>query len=43
MGRFTHWTLAGGSEIQIREIVTDRGWFASIEVFEPDAAARPPS
>lgn len=29
--RFTHWRLADGAEVQVREVVTDRGWFASVE------------
>ncbi len=29
--RFTHWRLPGGAEVQVREIVSDRGWFASVE------------
>lgn len=29
--RFTHWRLADGAEIQIRELVTEQGWFASVE------------
>jgi len=28
---FTHWRLADGAEIQIRELVTEQGWFASVE------------
>lgn len=30
--RFTHWGL-GAAEFQVREIVTDRGWFATVEQF----------
>lgn len=30
--RFTHWA-SGDAEYQVREIVTDRGWFASVEQF----------
>jgi hypothetical protein len=30
--RYTHWTN-GDTAYQIREIVTDRGWFASVEEF----------
>lgn len=29
--RLTHWRLPDGAEIQVREILTDRGWFASVE------------
>lgn len=29
--RFTHWPTAEREEIQVREIVTDHGWFASVE------------
>jgi hypothetical protein len=29
--RFTHWKLADGAEIQVRELITERGWFASVE------------
>lgn len=29
--RYTHWRARDGHEIQIREIVTDQGWFASVE------------
>lgn len=29
--RFTHWRLPDGAEVQVREIVSDRGWFASVE------------
>lgn len=29
--RFTHWRLADGAEIQIRELITEQGWFASVE------------
>ncbi|WP_435020139.1 hypothetical protein TA3x_001667 [Tundrisphaera sp. TA3] len=29
--RYTHWTAPDGAEIQVREILTDRGWFASVE------------
>ncbi|MFO0907142.1 MAG: hypothetical protein U0794_02060 [Isosphaeraceae bacterium] len=28
---YTHWRATDGSEIQVREIVTDQGWFASVE------------
>ena len=28
---FTHWRLADGAEIQIRELITEQGWFASVE------------
>lgn len=27
----THWTAADGAAIQVRELVTDQGWFASVE------------
>lgn len=30
--RFTHWRR-GDAEFQVREIVTDRGWFATVEQF----------
>lgn len=30
--RFTHWTR-GDAEYQVREIVTDRGWIATVEQF----------
>jgi hypothetical protein len=33
-GRSTHWKL-GEAEVQIREIVTENGWFASVETFQP--------
>ncbi|MDX2037646.1 MAG: hypothetical protein SFX72_13420 [Isosphaeraceae bacterium] len=33
--RFTHWTATDRAEIQMRELITDRGWFASIERLEP--------
>ncbi|WP_165245614.1 hypothetical protein [Paludisphaera soli] len=29
--RLSHWRLPDGAEIQIREIVTEKGWFASVE------------
>lgn len=29
--RYTHWKEADGSEVQVREIVSDRGWFACVE------------
>jgi hypothetical protein len=29
--RLTHWRLPDGAEIQIRELVTQKGWFASVE------------
>ncbi|WP_337174646.1 hypothetical protein [Paludisphaera sp.] len=29
--RFSHWKLPDGAEVQVRELVTDRGWFASVE------------
>ncbi len=29
--RLTHWRLADGAEVQIRELVTADGWFASVE------------
>jgi hypothetical protein len=29
--RFTHWRLPDGAEVQLRELLTDRGWFASVE------------
>lgn len=29
--RFTHWRLPDGAEVQIREIVAEGGWFASVE------------
>lgn len=28
---YTHWTAGDGAEIQLREIITDQGWFASVE------------
>ncbi len=33
--RFTHWRLPDGAEVQVRELVTDRGWFASVERVAP--------
>ncbi len=33
--RYTHWHGEGGTEFQTREIVTDQGWFASVEQFRP--------
>jgi hypothetical protein len=30
--RFTHWSK-GEAEYRVRELVTDRGWFASVEEF----------
>ena len=29
--RYTHWPAKDGAEIQVREIITDQGWFASVE------------
>lgn len=29
--RFTHWKAPDGAEIQTRELITDHGWFASVE------------
>lgn len=29
--RFTHWRLPDGAEIQVRELVLEAGWFASVE------------
>jgi hypothetical protein len=29
--RYTHWRLPDGAEVQVRELITDRGWFASVE------------
>jgi len=29
--RFTHWRLTDGAELQVRELITERGWFASVE------------
>ncbi len=29
--RLTHWRSADGAEIQVRELITDQGWFASVE------------
>ncbi|OJW19929.1 MAG: hypothetical protein BGO49_10390 [Planctomycetales bacterium 71-10] len=29
--RFTHWKSSDGVEIQVRELITDHGWFASVE------------
>lgn len=37
-GRFTHWRL-GEAEIQVREVITENGWFASLETFTPDCGA----
>ena len=34
-GRFTHWDAADGSELRLREAVTDRGWFATVERVRP--------
>ena len=31
----THWRDPDGAEIQVREIVTDQGWFASVERVVP--------
>lgn len=33
--RYTHWHGGGGTEFQTREIITDQGWFASVEQFRP--------
>lgn len=32
--RYSHWT-AGDAEYQVRQVVTDRGWFATVEQFRP--------
>ena len=29
--RFTHWKSSDGAELQVREFITDQGWFASVE------------
>ncbi len=29
--RFTHWKASDGAELQVRELITDQGWFASVE------------
>jgi hypothetical protein len=29
--RFTHWKSSDGAELQVRELITDQGWFASVE------------
>lgn len=31
----THWRDADGAEIQVRELVTEQGWFASVERVVP--------
>lgn len=33
--RYSHWRADDGAEVQVREVITDQGWFATVERVRP--------